>query len=113
LIIKKTVIEAISKHGEILKRTYLSSGTQFMNRKIAVNNSLYNAEKKRVLFDKPLLDCPFQACALHWDLKKKMWRMSSLKEAESHAEQLGRIFLAYHQLTQENWETLNWGNFLS
>jgi hypothetical protein len=100
-----------ANNGLILKTIHTDRGI-FNSRVIAVNNTFYNAEKGRLLFSKPGLSTKIQTKHVHFDKRRRIWRFPLLhdtfEEAQQHAEDQDRLFIPYLQLTEEQWDKLDW-----
>lgn len=110
--IKETKVVAVDlKSGFVLKQTITDSG-EFLNRKLAVPNTIYVCEKQRAKLNKPLMNLPFQTHHLKWDKSNEEWELTGLKKAKKHAEQNNRIFIPFNQRNQQQWESLSWNESL-
>ncbi len=112
MIVKRTIIAKIDQDtGLAVKQIETTNGT-FLNRRIAVNNGFFAAEKHRLLFGKPLLDCFVQTKHIHFDKRRQAWRLSlvndTIEEAMQHAENNRRILFTYLQMTSDQWDELDW-----
>lgn len=104
---KTEVIYKDEESGLVLKKTTTSEG-EFLNRKLAVPNTIYNCEKKRVKLNQSIIESPFQTHHLEWDKSNEEWIFTGLKKAKKHAEENSRIFLPFPQRNQTQWESLSW-----
>jgi len=110
--IHQTKVEAVDeKTGIVLKRTITDKG-EFLNRKIAVSNTIYTCEKNRVKLNKPVTNTPFQTQHLEWNKSNEEWELTGLKKAKKHAEKNNRFFIPFNQRNQEQWASLTWDESL-
>jgi len=93
------------KTGLVLKRI-VTSEWEHLNRKIAVNNSLFACEKKRLINEKPILNAPFQIHHIFFNRKRKIWNFDKMAESKAHASRLGRFYLPFQQRNAKQWENL-------
>ncbi|MBA7615523.1 hypothetical protein ES703_22804 [subsurface metagenome] len=93
------------KTGLVVKRITTSEWEHF-NRKVAVNNSLFSCEKKRLIYDKPLLNSPFQIHHIPFKRKKQIWDFDGLTVSKAHAIKQKRLYLAFQQRSEEQWNNL-------
>jgi hypothetical protein len=112
VIIKRTTIAKKDDSTGLFVKVIETTDGIYLSRKIAINNTFYNCEKKRVLFQKPLLNSPMQTSHIHYDKYSTKWRIDtqteSLEDATSHAESNKRLFIPYLQMTKDLWEELDW-----
>ena len=103
-----TKVEAIDKEtGMVLKRINID-GVEYLNRKLAVPNTIYICEKGRVKMNKSLIDTPFQTCHLKWNKSEEEWELLGLKKARQHAKKNKRLFIPFNQRNQDQWHSLTW-----
>lgn len=98
MILKEVKVEAIDKSSRfVLKRIKTSEG-EFPNRKLAINNFMFNCEQDRIKFERPVFNnAPIQTHHLSWDFFSNGWDYTMLETAKEHAEKNKRIFLTYNQ----------------
>ena len=103
-----TKVEAVDKQtGIVLKRIVTDKG-EFLNRKIAVSNTIYVCEKNRVKLNKSIIDTPFQTQHLKWNKSDEEWELTGLKKSKKHAEENNRFFIPFNQRNQSQWHSLSW-----
>ena len=103
-----TKVEAVdNKTGIVLKRTFTDKG-EFLNRKIAVSNTIYTCEKERVKLNKSVIDSPFQTQHLEWNKSNEEWNLTGLKKSRKHAEKNNRFLIPFNQRNQSQWSSLSW-----
>ncbi len=106
--IKEIKVEAVDeKTGFVLKRIITNNG-EYSNRKLAVPNTIYVCEKKRVILGKPLINALFQTHHLKWNKSDEEWELTGLKKAKKHAEKNNRFFIPFNQRNQSQWGNLKW-----
>ena len=106
MIIKSIKVEHTDETtGFVLKKIITSEG-EYLNHKIAVNNSLFSCEQKRLIYNKPLLNVPFQIHHIRFNNKKKIWDFDTINISKAHASKQKRIYLAFQQRKEKKWEIL-------
>jgi len=107
MILKKVKTEHTDKKtGMVLKRIETSEW-ETHNHKIAVNNSLFDCEKKRIDNKKPILNSHFQINHIFFNKKKGIWNFDKVAESKAHASRLGRFYFPFQQRNVNQWESLN------
>ncbi len=107
MILKKIKTEHTDENtGLVVKRITTSEWENF-NRKVAVNNSLFSCEKKRLIYDKPLLNTPFQIYHIPFKRKKQIWNFDGIEDSKTHAIKQKRFYLAFQQRSVEQWDNLD------
>ncbi len=106
MILKKIKTEHTDeKTGLVVKRITTSEWETF-NRKVAINNSLFSCEQKRLIYNKPLLDIPFQIHHIPFKKKIQTWDFEGLEVSKAHAIRQKRLYFAFQQRSAERWDRL-------
>ncbi len=106
MILRNTKVEHTDeKTGLVVKRITTSEWENF-NRKVAVNNSLFSCEQKRLIYNKPLLNMPFQIHHIPFKRKKQIWNFDGLAVSKTHAIKQKRLYLAFQQRNEKQWNNL-------
>ncbi|MBR9704642.1 hypothetical protein GOV12_04470 [Candidatus Pacearchaeota archaeon] len=90
-----------------LKRITTTNG-EFLNRKLAVCNSMFSCEKDRMIYGKPIFNSPFQTFHLRYVRSMGEWDFLGLKKAKEHADVNDRIFIPYKQRNEPQSIELKW-----
>lgn len=93
------------KTGLVLKKITTSEG-DFLNHIMAVNNTIYNCEEKRVVANKPVLLSPCQVNHIQYAHKKLLWDMDSISPSKNHASKQNRIYTTFLQRNKKQWNGL-------
>src|SRR3989338_9399817 len=99
-IIKNEVIGIDEQTGMVLKKMITDKG-EYLNRKLAVPNTIYICEKGRAKLNKSQIDSPFQTYHLKWNKNDEEWEFLGLKKAKQHAEKNNRLFIPFPQRNQD------------
>lgn len=103
-----TKVEAVDEKTRfVLKRTITDKG-EFLNRKLAVPNTIYVCERQRMKLNKSVMDTPFQTHHLKWNKSEEEWELLGLKKASEHARKNNRFFIPFNQRNQTQWASLSW-----
>src|SRR3989344_8158671 len=106
MILKNTKVEHKDEiTGLVLKKTITSEG-EFFNHKIAVNNFLFSCEQNRLIYDKSLLENPFQIHHIPYVNKKTKWDYENIPLSRHHASIQKRLYLAFQQRSMKRWKSL-------
>lgn len=70
MILRDIKVEHADKRTGLVLKKITTSEWEHLNHKIAVNNSLFSCEQKRLICDKPLLNNPFQINHIPFKRKK-------------------------------------------
>ena len=106
MILKKIKTEHTDeKTGLVVKRITTSEWETF-NRKVAINNSMFSCEKKRLIYNKPLLSIPFQIHHIPFKRKRQTWDFEGFDESKAHATKQKRLYLAFQQRSDKQWDSL-------
>jgi hypothetical protein len=106
--IKESRIELIDIESRLVLKRIITDKGEFFSRSLAVSNSLYSCERKRVIFGKSLFDSIFQTFHLMWNSKEEEWVAIGYDKAKKHAEENNRFFISYKQRNEEQWDNLDW-----
>ena len=106
MILKAIKTEHTDENTGLVMKRIITSEWENFNRKVAVNNSLFSCEKKRLIYDKPLLDSPFQIHHIPFKRKKQIWDFDGLAVSKAHAIKQKRLYLAFQQRNEEQWNNL-------
>jgi len=93
------------KTGLVLKRI-TTSEWEHLNHKMAVNNSLFGCETKRLACNKSMLNSPFQVNHIFYHNKRKIWLFDGIEESKAHATTQGRFYLPFQQRNAKQWVSL-------
>ena len=106
MILKSIKTEHIDKKtGMVLKRI-TTSEWETHNHKIAINNSLFSCEQKRLDNKKSVLNAPFQIHHIFFNKKRRIWNFDKMTESKAHASRLGRFYLPFQQRNAKQWQSL-------
>jgi len=101
-------VELVDKDSRLVLKKITTDKGEFYNRQLAVSNSIYACEKKRLIYGKTLFDSIFQTFHIMWNSYEEEWDLIGLKKAKEHAKKSGRIFIPYKQRNEKQWNELNW-----
>ena len=109
-MIERVTVEKVDEESRfVVKRVQMLNGGLFFGRQMPINNSMFACEKSRKYYNKPILDCPIQLHHIHPKVKGGSWHYDdSFHLARQHAKENKRIFIAYHQRTQNQIEKIDW-----
>ena len=106
MILKSIKVEhKDEKTGLVLKRIITSDG-EYLNHKIAIDNSMCNCEKHRLCYGKNIFDNPFQTHHIPFNNKKMIWDFDGMQISREHAKRQNRIYLTFQQRSEEQWQSL-------
>lgn len=106
MIIKNIKVEHTDeKTGLVLKKIITSEWENF-NHKVAINNSLFSCEQRRLINDKQLLNNPFQINHIPFINKKMRWDFENIIESKAHASIQKRLYLPFQQRSEKQWKKL-------
>jgi hypothetical protein len=106
MILKEIKVEHTDKKTGLVLKKFLTSEGEHLNRKISVNNFLFNCEKQRLINDKQILNNPFQINHIRYINKKERWDYDSIVESKAHASIQKRLYLAFQQRKESQWKSL-------
>ncbi len=110
-MIESVKVEFVDEDSRfVLKKITTKDKREFHNRKLAVCNSIYSCERKRLIYGKSMFNSLFQTYHIGWDKKESEWDYKGLKNAKKHAKLNKRVFVPYKQRNEEHWENLTWKN---
>jgi len=107
MILKKIKTEHTDERTGLVVKKIITSEWENLNRKVAVNNSLFSCEQKRLIHNKPLLNSPFQIHHIGFRKKKQIWNFEGLEISKAYAIKQGRLYLAFQQRNIEQWDDLD------
>ena len=107
MILKSIKTEQTDERTGLVVKRIITSEWENFNRKVAVNNSLFSCEQKRLIHNKPLLDIPFQIHHIGFKRKKQIWNFDGLEISKEHAIKQKRLYLAFQQRSAEQWDNLD------
>lgn len=105
---KDIKVELVDKESRLVLKKIITDEGEFLNRKLAVSNSIYFCERKRINHGKPLFNSIFQTFHIMWNDIEEEWDFIGLKKAKKHAQKNKRFFVPYKQRNEEQWNKLNW-----
>ncbi|UZE94113.1 MAG: hypothetical protein IB618_00860 [Candidatus Pacearchaeota archaeon] len=106
--IKEVKVELVDKNSRFVLKKIITNKGEFYNRQLAVSNSIYACEKKRLIYGKALFDSIFQTFHIMWNSDEEEWDFIGLKKAKEHSKNNGRIFIPYKQRNEKQWNELTW-----
>jgi len=107
MILKEIKTEHTDERTGLVVKRIKTSEWETLNHKVAINNSLFSCEQKRLIYNKPLLDSPFQIHHIPFKKKKQTWDFEGFDISKAHATRQKRLYLAFQQRSAEQWNNLN------
>lgn len=105
MILKNIKVEHKDEKTGFVVKKIATSEWETLNHKIAINNSLFNCERQRLICKKPLLKSPFQIH--HIASSKNIWDFDGIAISKQHATKQKRFFLAFQQRSEKQWNNLD------
>jgi len=106
MILKEIKTEHTDERTGLVVKRIVTSEWETFNRKVAINNSLFSCEQKRLIYNKPLLNIPFQIHHIPFKKKKQMWDFDEIGISKAHAIKQKRFYLAFQQRSEKQWNNL-------
>lgn len=106
MILKKIKTEHTDERTGLVVKRITTSEWETFNRKVAINNSMFSCEQKRLIYNKPLLNIPFQIHHIPFKKKGQIWDFDGLSISKAHAIRQKRFYLAFQQRSAEQWKNL-------
>lgn len=106
--LKEVKIEFVDPESRLVLKKIITDKGEYLNHKIAVSNSLFSCERKRVLYGKSMFLSWFQTYHIRWDYKFKEWDFLGLEGAYTHSLENQRIFFPFKQRNEEQMNNLTW-----
>jgi len=106
MILKPTKTEHTDEKTGLVLKKITTSEWETHNHKMAVNNSLFSCEQKRLINKKQILNAPFQIHHIFFNKKRKIWNFDKMAESKAHASKFGRFYLPFQQRNAKQWGEL-------
>ncbi len=106
MILRSIKVEHKDEKTGLVSKRIITSEWETHNHKIAVNNSLFSCEQKRIDNKKQILNAPFQIHHIFFNKKRNIWNFDKMAESKAHASRLGRFYLPFQQRNAKQWEGL-------
>ena len=97
MIIQEVKVNSLNTESRFVLKDIKTPEGVFSNRKIAISNFMFNCEKDRMKYERPVFGALFQTHHIVWDSLNSSWDYDGLESAKEHANKNNRVFLTYQQ----------------
>lgn len=106
MILKNVKVECVDPQTGLVLKRITTSENSYLNRKLAVNNSIMNSEVSRITAKKSVFPSPAQVYHIRYDDKLHYWVTKGISAAKEHANKQNRLFLPFEQRSEGMWDAL-------